>query len=59
MEKSTRALEKLLGFAGLCQAMNPKDVDKFAYICKTLEQLGSPLALSVLYSVTGELLEHS
>ena len=39
--------------------MKPKDVDKFAYICKALEQLGSPLALSVLDPVTGELLEHS
>ena len=60
--KATRALSAPTGFAGLCQAyaLNPKQVEGFANLCKSLEDTDcmDMSALSVLDPASGELLEH-
>ena len=46
------------GFAGLCKAMQPADVNSFAYLCQALMLVDSPEALSVLDPSTGKFLKH-
>jgi hypothetical protein len=56
--KSVWSPAKPIGFAGLCKAMQPTEIDGFAYLCQALSLVGSPEALLVLDPSTGEFLEH-
>jgi hypothetical protein len=58
--KATCAPVEQLKFAGLCEAlaMTPKEVNGFANLCKSIDNLDIPSALSVLDPATGEFLQH-
>ncbi len=56
--KSVRATAEPIGFAGLCKAMQPAEIDGFAYLCQALMHVSGPEALSVLDPSTGKFLEH-
>jgi hypothetical protein len=47
-----------IGFAGLCKAMQPAEIDSFAYLGQVLTLVGSPEALSVFDPSTSKFLEH-
>jgi hypothetical protein len=56
--KSAWATAEPTGFAGLCKAMQPAEIDRFAYLCQALTYVSSLEALLALDPSTGEFLEH-
>ncbi len=57
--KSAWATAEPIGFAaGLCKAMQPAEIDGFAYLCQTLTHVSSPEALLMLDPSAGKFVEH-
>jgi hypothetical protein len=56
--KSIWATAEPIGFAGLYKAMQPAEIDGFAYLCQALMHVSGPETLSVLDPSTGEFLKH-
>ncbi len=56
--KSVWSPAEPIGFAGLCKAMQPAEIDIFAYLCQALTLVGGPEAFLVLNTSTGKFLEH-
>jgi hypothetical protein len=56
--KTVRSPVAPIGFAGLCSAMPPTEVEGFALLFQALTLVDSPAALSVLNPSTGEFLKH-
>jgi hypothetical protein len=56
--KSIQATAETIGFAGLCKALQPAEIDGFAYLFQALMQVSHLEALLVLNPSTGKFLKH-